>query len=96
MTLLFEACGLLLVMLGIALIAWLAAGGLLLPGPCTVRVLIPAEGDGEGLEQTVKGFLWLRKAGLWKGTVVIENCGLACTGLLVARALARQDGVEFT
>jgi len=96
MALLYDMVGVLLTVLGLALVAWLAAGGLLLPGPCPVRVLVEAEGNGAGVEQTVKGLLWLRRAGIWKGCVIIEDRGLDPEGLQLVRLLARYDNVEFT
>lgn len=96
MTLFGECLGLLLVLLSIAFVAWMATGGILLPGPTSVKIFVPGEGRGDGLEQTVRGLLWLRRMGLWRGTVSIEDRGLDREGLLLARALARQHGVEFT
>lgn len=95
MTLFSELLGLLPVLLSIGLVAWLATGRLLLPGPCPVRALVEGRGGGDGLEHTVRGLLWLRRTGLWRGTVVIENCGLDAGGVLLAQLLARRDGVEF-
>lgn len=95
MTLFCDFFGLLLIALGIACLIGLALGRLLLPVLLPLRTVVEAEGDGHGLEQTVKGLLWLRRAGLWRGRVVIEDRGLDREGLLLARTLARQDGVEF-
>ena len=50
---------------GLVSLGWLALGLLLLPGSCAARMVVCAEGDGGGLEQTVKGLLWLRRSGLW-------------------------------
>ena len=47
------------------------------------------------MEHTVSGLLWLRRTGLWRGTVVIHDHGLNPEGLAVAMALAVQDGVEL-
>ena len=96
MTLFGECLGLLLVLLSIAFVAWMAAGGILLPGPTSVKIFVPGEGRGDGLEQMVRGLLWLRRTGLWRGTVVIEDRGLDREGQQLARTLARQHGVEFT
>lgn len=96
MTLFCEILEIMLVAFGALCLLWAALGRLLLPGTCPVRAVVAGTGGGEGLEQTVKGLLWLRGAGLWRGTVVIEDRGLEPAGVLVARALARQDGVEFT
>ena len=96
MALFCELFGLLLAAFGIVSIIWVAAGRLLLPWHCQVRAVVEGTGSGEGLEQTVKGLLWLRSAGLWRGVVVIENRGLDQTGRLLAQMLVRQDGVEMT
>ena len=95
MTFLDDCLGLIAVLLSVGLVAWLATGRLLLPGSCPVRALVEGRGCGEGLEHTVRGLLWLRKAGLWRGTVVIQNCGLDDRGILLAQLLARRNGVEF-
>lgn len=84
-----------LAVFGIACLLWLAYGWLLLPGSCPVQAVVTAAGGGEGLEQTVKGLLWLRRTGLWEGTISIRDGGLTEEGLLLALALARQDGIEF-
>ena len=96
MTRFCEFSGLLLMAFGALCLLWVVLGRLLLPGRCPVRAVVAGMGQGEGLEQTVKGLLWLRSAGLWRGMVVIEDCGLDPAGVRLARALARQDGVEFT
>ena len=96
MTLFLEFLGLLLVAFGLTCLIWMTVGRLLLPGACPVRAVITGEESGNGLEQTVKGLLWLRRTGLWRGVVVIEDGGLDRQGREVALALARQDGVELT
>lgn len=80
---------------GLACLVWLAYGWLLLPGSCPVEAVVIAAGSGEGLEQTVRGLLWLRKNRLWEGTITIRDGGLDQNGLLLALALARQEGIEF-
>ena len=82
--------------LGLVGLGWLALGALLLPGRCAVRLVVPARGGGEGLEQTVKGLLWLRRSGLWRGGIVIEDCGLDEDGAALARTLAKTRGVCFS
>ncbi len=84
-----------LAVFGMGCILWLTYGWMLLPGVCPVQAVITADGGGEGLEQTVKSLLWLRRSGLWKGTVAIRDGGLTPDGLALAMALARQTGVEF-
>lgn len=86
----------LLAAFGMVSLGWLALGALLLPGGCPARMVISAKGDGGGLEQAVKGALWLRRTGLWRGEVVIEDCGLDADGAALARALAQDGGVRFT
>lgn len=95
MELFSEICGVLLVAFGIACLIWMAFGRLLLPGVCPVRAVVTGAGSGEGLEQTVRGLLWLREAGFWKGVVIIEDGGLDQAGRLLAQTLARQNGVEL-
>ena len=86
----------LLAAFGLVSLGWLALGALLLPGRCAARFVVSARGGGEGLEQTVKGLLWLRRSGLWRGEIVIEDCGLDGDGAALARALAGNDGVCFS
>lgn len=81
--------------IGMAFLVWLAYGWLLLPGSCPIRAVVSAAGAGEGLEQTVKGLLWLRRAGLWHGVISIQDSGLNEPGVMLALMLAREDGVEF-
>lgn len=92
----FELLSVLLAAFGLVSLVWLAVGALLLPGVCPARMVVDARGSGEGLEQTVKALLWLRRTGLWWGEVVIEDCGLSREGEALARALAEQNGVEFS
>lgn len=96
MTEVFQFLAALLAAFGLVSLVWLAVGALLLPGVCPARMVVDARGDGTGLEQTVKALLWLRRTGLWWGDVVIEDCGLDRDGMALARALAEQNGVEFS
>ncbi len=69
MTSCLELLTALLAALGLVCLIWLAVGRLLLPVICPTRVTrwsLPAD-RGDGLEQTVKGLLWLRGSGLWRG-----------------------------
>ena len=86
----------LLAAFGLVSLGWLALGALLLPGRCDARLTVSARDGGEGLEQTVKGLLWLRRSGLWRGELVIEDCGLDRDGAALARALAGKNGVSFS
>lgn len=80
---------------GLACLVWLAYGWMLLPGSCPVEAVVTATGSGEGLEQTVKGLLWLQKNRLWEGTITIRDGGLTEEGRMVALTLAKQEGVWF-
>lgn len=81
--------------IGMACLVWLGCGWLLLPGRCPVQAVVSAMGPGDGLEQTVRGLVWMRRAGLWRGVIAIRDDGLSHDGLTLALTLARQDGVEF-
>ena len=91
-----QALAMLSAAFGLLSLGWLALGALLLPGRCDTRMTVSARGGGEGLEQTVRGLLWLRRTGLWRGEVTIEDCGLDRDGLALARALSRKRGVSFS
>lgn len=80
---------------GMACLVWMAYGWMLLPGRCPIRMVVTATGEGEGLEQTIKGLLWLRKNRLWTGTIAIEDGGLSQSGLMLALTMARQADIEF-
>lgn len=84
-----------LAVFGMACMVWLAYGWLLLPESCPLCVVVTATGMGEGVEQTVKGLLWLRSNHLWKGTVSIRDEGLTREGLNLVLTLSRREGVEF-
>lgn len=96
MTEVIQFLAVLLAAFGLVSLGWLALGALLLPGVCPARMVIEARGGGEGLEQSVKALLWLRRTGLWWGEVVIEDCGLSREGEALAQALAQRDGVSFS
>ena len=96
MTEVFQFLAVLLAAFGLVSLGWLALGALLLPGVCPARMVVDAQGDGSGLEQTVKALLWLRRTGLWWGEVVIRDRGLDREGAALARALAEQNGVAFS
>lgn len=86
----------LLMAFGLVSLMWLALGALLLPGGCAARTVVIGQGCGDGLEQTVRALLWLRRTGLWRGEIVIEDCGLDEDGTALARMLAGECGVLFS
>ena len=77
-------------------LGWLALGAMVRPGQCPGRMVIGAAGDAPGLEQAVRGALWLRRTGLWRGRVVIEDLGLTEDGRALARLLGTTGGVALT
>lgn len=87
--------GALLSAFGLVSLIWLALGAMLLPVDCPTRAVVTGRGRGDGLEQAVKALVWLRRTGLWRGTVVIEDGGLDEAGTALARTLAQRHGVEF-
>ena len=95
MTEVFQFLAVLLAAFGLVSLGWLALGALLLPGVCPARMVVDAQGCGDGLEQTIKALLWLRRTGLWWGEVVIRDRGLDAGGEALAQALARRSGVSF-
>ena len=96
MTEVFQFLAVLLAAFGLVSLGWLALGTLVLSGGCAARMVIAADGDGGGLEQAVRAALWLRRTGLWRGAIVIDDHGLDGRGAALARALAGQRGVYFT
>lgn len=87
----------LLAVAGLLSLSWLLLGQILTPaGNRETLSLIPGKGDGEDLEQSVRGLLWLRGGGLLTGSIVIVDCGLSPTGRAIAAALClREPGVEI-
>ncbi len=86
----------LLAVAGMMSLSWLLFGRILTPAGNRETVsMVPGQGDGEGLEQAVRGLLWLRGGGMLQGELVIVDCGLSPTGRSIAAALCmREPGVE--
>lgn len=86
----------LLAVMGLAGLGWLALGHLLTPvGGGEALSLVLGKGDGEHLEQTVRGLAWLRGGGFLAGPILIVDGGLTPAGRAVAAALCLQEpGVE--
>ena len=77
---------------GLLAIGWLLLGTLVAPvGRGSVYAVVPASGDGERLEQDLAGLRWLRKGGAARFTVVIADCGLSGQGRRLAELLAGRD-----
>lgn len=60
-------------------------------GTVPVFAVIPASGDGDGLEQTLRHLHWLKTEKLSRFTVVIVDAGLTQAGLDLVQALKRKD-----
>lgn len=76
---------------GLAVLLWWQLGRLLRPLPAPgVKILVPAQGDGGQLEQTLRALYWLRGMGLLRGGIVIETEQLTPAGLALAEELARR------
>lgn len=82
----------LLAVTGLLALGWLCFGRLLRPmGGKGAVTLLPAQGNGEDLEQALTGLLWLRGAGMTAGRVAIVDLGLTREGQDLARRLAEQE-----
>ncbi len=82
----------LLAVVGLLSIGWLAFGYILSPaGGVESITLIPGKGDGEAMEQSVRGAIWLRGGGLMGGRILIVDCGLTSQGRSVAAALCQRE-----
>ena len=80
----------LLAAVGLLALGWVLFGKLVTPvgsGGGPVYAVVPAHGEGEHLEQDVKGLLWLRGGELARFTIVIADNGLDPAGRAVAAAL---------
>ena len=77
---------------GLLALGWLLLGAAVAPvGRGSVYAVVPAGGDGEHLEQDLAGLRWLRKGGMARFTVVIADCGLSGQGRRLAELLAGRD-----
>ena len=75
--------------LGLALVGWWLFGLLLRPLPGReASVILAARGDGEGLEQQLRSFIWLRSLGLLRCPIVIADVDLTPRGWEMALRLA--------
>ena len=78
----------LLVLLGHWLLLRLAAPA---QGGTPVFAVIPAAGDGEGLEQALRHLRWLQGEKLAPFTPLVVDAGLSPQGLARVRSLQRRD-----
>lgn len=97
MDLISEGVLALLSALGLTLLAGLLVGRLLSPlSGGGQRLLIPGTGAGDGLEQAVRGAMWLRSLGLLRCPVAIVDVDLTQEGKQLAlRLTSRWSGVQL-
>lgn len=85
--------------LGLGALLWMVFGALLLPIGTeeTLQICLSATGDGETLEQTVRGVSWLCRAGLLRCRVCILDEGLTPKGRAQVEHLCagRFVGIRF-
>jgi len=55
-----------------------------------VSTVVTARGSAEGLEQTLKGLVWLEENGIVVTRILIVDCGMDEEGLALARLLTKQ------
>lgn len=81
--------------LALACLGWWLMGRLLCPVPGSgTWVVLTGHSNGEGLEQKVRAFVWMRSLGLLRCPVVITDAGLDAQGREIAlRLAARWHGV---
>lgn len=60
-------------------------------GAVPVFAVIPAAGDGEGLEHTLRHLQWLREENLSHFTLLIVDAGLTPAGWALLQTLQRKD-----
>ena len=66
-----------LCLMGLGLLVWCLMGRLVCPVPGQeVLAVLEGQGDGGGLEQSVRALMWLRSLGLLRCPVVIVDLGL--------------------
>lgn len=86
-----EAALSLLAAVGLLALGWILFGRLLTPvgggSGAPAYVVLPARGDGAGLEQAVDGLLWLQGGQLARFTIVLADAGLNDEGRAAAAAL---------
>lgn len=79
---------------GALMLLWCITGLMLRPlGGRALRMVYPACGEAEELEQAVRGAAWLREVGLTAGDMFIADCGM--TGPARLRAGRLCERLEF-
>jgi len=84
----------LLAAIGLASLMWMVVHALFMVRPERrqgVLALIPAQGDGEALEQQVRALEGLRRERGMLGMILLVDCGLTEEGRRLARLLAKEN-----
>lgn len=76
----------------VSLITWFFVWLLRPERPGKARIVLPARGDGDEVENTLQWYAWLRRSGLFQGEAVIFDAGLTPKGREVALRLALRWG----
>lgn len=79
---------------GLASLMWAAVKAVLYPAPPRrpgTVALIPAQGDGESLEQQLRALRQIQKEKNVFGIILLVDCGLSEEGRKLSRLLARED-----
>ena len=87
----WELAAAILFMIGAAARLWYLFGRLMRPirGE-QIWMVLPGEGDGEGLEETLRWLAWCRESGTFRGWAVIFDRSLTPRGRELALNLARR------
>lgn len=89
MELTFDAVLATLCVLGLIGFAWWLVGRILRPiSKRGTRILVSGRGSGADLEQTIRGFIWLRSLGLLNCPIIIVDVDLTPDGYELALHLA--------
>ena len=61
------------------------------PGQSTgVTTVVTAQGNGEGLEQTLKSLIWLQENGTVPGQIILADAGLNEEGKILTRLIVKK------
>ena len=75
-------------------IIWSLFGSLQTPIQCGkgtgIATVIAVHGNAEGLEQTLKGLIWLRESGVMLGQIILVDAGLNHEGLILSRLILKK------
>ena len=77
-------------------VIWTVYGALRTPVRCGqgtgVHTVVSVRGSAEGLEQTLRGLVWLQQNGAVVGQIAIVDCGLDEEGRVLSRLAVKKHG----